>query len=86
MGVCEASEDTSTDSTEGTGMTERLTPTQQLASLKLGRPLDEYVAEKRSARPRWSWSLIAEQLATDTDGQVSITGEALRLWYGEVAA
>lgn len=62
------------------------TPTQRLAELALGRPLDEYVAEKRNAKPRWSWQLIAEQLAEDTNGQVVVTREALRNWYGEVAA
>lgn len=69
-----------------TVMPDRLTPTQHLASLKLGRPLDEYVAEKRRTQPRWSWGLIAEQLAADTGGAVNISRETLRLWYGEVAA
>jgi hypothetical protein len=59
------------------------TPTQQLATVLLGRPLAEYVAEKRSARPRWSWALISEQLATDTDRQVAVSHEALRSWYGD---
>lgn len=62
------------------------TPTQQLASLTLGRPLDEYVAEKRDTQPRWSWEQIAEQLAADTDGVVTISRETLRQWYDEVAA
>ena len=62
-------------------MSTRMTPTQQVAELILGRPLAEYVAEKRSARPRWPWRLIAEQLATDTDGQVTVTHEALRSWF-----
>ena len=66
---------------------DRLTPTQQLATILLERPLADYVAEKRTARPRWPWNLIAEQLAADTGGMVDITGEALRQWYGtEVAA
>ena len=65
-----------------------LTPAQLLADELLGRPLSEYVAEKRrSRRPKWSWRLIAEQLAEDTDGKVDVTGETLRIWYGaEVAA
>jgi hypothetical protein len=67
-------------------MPDQLTPTQHLASLKLGVPLAEYVADKRSQSPRWSWGLIAEQLAADTDGVVDISREALRRWYGEVAA
>lgn len=52
-------------------------PTQQLASLKLGRPLDEYVAEKRAAG--LPWSSIADELSRDTD--VNISRESLRLWY-----
>jgi len=63
-----------------------LTPTQRLAAIKLGRPLEEYVNEKRTARPRWTWKLIAEQLAEDTDGEITVSHEALRQWYGQVAA
>lgn len=59
--------------------------TQELASLLIGRPLSEYVEEKRAARPRWAWHLIAEQLAEDTDGKVVVSREALRQWYGEPA-
>ena len=63
-----------------------LTPTQRLAAIKLGRPLEDYVNEKRLARPRWTWKLIAEQLALDTDGEISVSHEALRQWYGQAAA
>lgn len=61
-------------------MPEKLTPTQRLASLALGVPLEQYVADKRSQSPKWSWELIAEQLAADTDGAVSVSREALRMW------
>lgn len=68
-------------------MPAELTPSQALAELILERPLAEYVVEKRTARPRWPWRLIAEQLAEDTDGKVDVSAEALRKWYGaEVAA
>jgi hypothetical protein len=67
-------------------MPHELSPTQRLAALLVGRPLDEYVTEKRTATPKWSWELIAEQLAADTNGQVNVSREALRRWYGEVAA
>lgn len=67
-------------------MSSSLTPSQALAETLLGRPLSEYIAEKRNAKPRWSWRLIAEQLAEDTDGKVVVTYETLRNWYGEVAA
>ena len=60
-----------------------LTPTQHLASLKLGRDLGEYVAEKRNTNQ--SWQSIADDLTIDTDGVVNVTREALRLWYGDAA-
>jgi hypothetical protein len=62
-------------------MSNGLNPNQTLAELILGRPLAEYVIEKRTARPRWPWRMIAEQLAEDTDGKVTVTHEALRNWY-----
>jgi hypothetical protein len=68
-------------------MQKQLTPTQQLAGVILDRPLAEYVAEKRAARPKWPWQLIADQLAIDTDGSINVSHETLRQWYGsEVAA
>jgi hypothetical protein len=68
-------------------MAQSLTPSQRLAEIALGRPLAEYVAEKRNARPRWPWRLIAEQLAADTGGEINVTHETLRGWYAdEVAA
>jgi len=60
-----------------------LTPTQHLASLKLGRDLGEYVAEKRAAG--LPWYTISRHLAEDTDGIVDISREALRQWYGDAA-
>ncbi|MEP7115502.1 MAG: hypothetical protein ABI862_19720 [Ilumatobacteraceae bacterium] len=54
---------------------------QPLAELIVGRTMFDYCQEKREARPRWSWALIAEQLAVDTDGRVSVTGETLAAWY-----
>lgn len=61
-------------------------PTQVLAEVLLDRPLVEYVAEKRNATPRWPWRLIAEQLTTDTDGKVSVSGEWLRSSFDAAAA
>lgn len=60
-----------------------LTPSQRLAEHLLGRPLVEYVAEKRNARPRWSWRMIAEQLSKDTGGQVQLSAEGLRVAYSD---
>lgn len=63
-------------------MAETLTPSQRLAEKVLGRSLAEYVAEKRSQeRPRWSWQDIADQIRDDTNGEIFINPETLRLWY-----
>lgn len=67
-------------------VTVKLTPSQLLAEAILDRPLVEYVEEKRTARPRWSWKLISETLAEDTAGKVDVTAETLRRWYGETVA
>jgi hypothetical protein len=59
------------------------TPTQRLASIYLGQPLRDFVVERR---PK-AWQVIARELSTATNGQINISGEALRLWYAhEVAA
>ena len=67
-------------------MMENLTSTQRLAAMKLGRSLADYVDEKRTAHPRWSWEMIADQLADDTNGEIVVSREALRQWYGQAAA
>lgn len=59
------------------------TPNRRLADLTLGRPLEEYVAEKRTSRPRWSWRLIAQQLDEDTGGEIQLSHQTLRTWFGE---
>lgn len=60
------------------------TPTQRLASLLLGSDVRAFIAEKRAAgRP---WRFIARDLYEATDGQIDVTHETLRQWYGEVAA
>lgn len=56
---------------------------ESLFEARHNRHLSEYVAEKRNARPRWPWNLIAEQVQTDTDGDVELVGETLRSWYGD---
>lgn len=58
-----------------------LTPTQRLAEVALGRSLAAYVGEKRAARPRWPWRLIAEQLSIDTKGEIVVSHETLRSWF-----
>jgi len=67
-------------------MPEVLTSSQRLAGHLLGRPLGDYVTEKRAQeRPRWSWQDIADQLADDTEGEVAVSAESLRQWYGAEA-
>lgn len=59
------------------------TTTQRLASLLLGQPVDQWVRDRREAGD--SWRRIAMQLHEITDGQVSLTGEAIRLWVKDAA-
>jgi hypothetical protein len=79
LDICENHSDTA-------AMPNGLTPAHQLANTLLGRSLADYVTEKRYATPRWSWRLIAQQIRNDTDGQVEVTGETLRLWFREDVA
>lgn len=55
------------------------TPTHRLADLLLPTTLAEFVAERR---PRRSWRLIARDLHEQTGGQVDVTAETLRGWFG----
>lgn len=55
------------------------TATHQLADLKLGKPLAEYVKEKREAGV--SWRRITLDLRDDID--LDVTYESLRAWFPE---
>lgn len=60
------------------------TPTQRLASLLLGTDVRDFIAQKRAeGRP---WRFVARDLYDATDGQVDVTYETLRQWFGEAAA
>lgn len=48
-----------------------------LVEERLGRPLDEYVAEKRAEKA--SWVTICHDIAQTTD--VRLTPETLRVWF-----
>jgi hypothetical protein len=52
-----------------------------LADFLLDKPLSDYVREKRTGRPKWSWADIAAQLSDDTGSKVDVSGETLRLWF-----
>lgn len=60
------------------------TPTQRLASLLLGSDVRGFIAEKRGEGR--AWRFIARDLYDATDGQIDVTYETLRQWFGEAAA
>jgi len=55
------------------------TAKQRLADLVLGRPLAEFVAERRADGT--AWRRIAQDLTDATDGSLDISGESLRSWF-----
>lgn len=61
-----------------------LTPTQQLATVLLGRDLRQWVAERREPRFRRSWRVIANELQRETEGRVTVSGEAIRSWFPDL--
>lgn len=58
----------------------RTTPTHRLADLLLPTTLSDFVQERRTAGR--SWRLIARDLHQETDGEVDVTAETLRGWFG----
>lgn len=56
------------------------TPSHRLADVLLPTTLAEFVSTKRAAGR--SWRLIARDLLEDTEGQVDVTPETLRSWFG----
>ncbi len=57
-----------------------MTPTQQLAELKLGASLETWVTNRRTRGE--SWRAIARDLHTETG--IGISDESLRQWYPEL--
>jgi hypothetical protein len=55
------------------------TAKQRLADLVLGRPLAEFVAERRANEV--AWRRIGREVLDATDGTVEISGETLRAWF-----
>lgn len=55
------------------------TAKQRLADLVLGRPLGDFVAERRADGK--AWRRISRDLADATDGAIEISGESLRSWF-----
>lgn len=62
----------------------RTTPTHRLADHLLPTTLADFVQERRAAGR--SWRLVARDLHEDTGGQIDITAETLRSWFGERVA
>lgn len=60
------------------------TAKQRLADFILGRPLAEFVAERRADDV--AWRRISRELLDSTDGAVDISGESLRAWFGDEQA
>lgn len=54
------------------------TPRQRIADLLLGRPVEDFIAERRANAD--SWTSIAIALRDATDGEIDVTGEAIRQW------
>lgn len=56
------------------------TPTHRLADILLPTTLADFVQSRRVAGR--SWRLIARDLHEETDGQIDVTAETLRGWFG----
>lgn len=65
-------------------MATRETPSQRLATLVLGQPVNAWIAAQRAAGS--SWRKIADDLSASTGGQVVVTHEAVRTWHEAEAA
>ena len=61
-----------------------MTPTQRLAGILLGEPVNQWISLRRSNGV--SWRAIAKELDAATDGQVDVTYETLRGWMERAAA
>ena len=57
------------------------TPTQRLASVLLGQPVQQWLRQQRTTGR--SWRLITRDLYETTNGQIDITHEAARKWANE---
>lgn len=62
----------------------RTTPTHRLADLLLPTTLSDFVATRRASGR--SWRLIARDLHETTNGQIDVTAETLRGWFGSERA
>lgn len=61
-----------------------MTPTQQLATMLLGRPVDEWIRERRAAGQ--PWRVIARDLYERTNGRIDVAHQTLVNWTESDAA
>lgn len=61
-----------------------MTPTQQLATMLLGEPVDAWIRAKREAGE--PWRVIARELHQRTNGRIDVTHQTLVNWTGKDAA
>lgn len=54
------------------------TPVARVASLLLGRPVLDYIDDRREAGV--TWQAIADELADLTNGEVVVTWQAIQGW------
>lgn len=57
-----------------------MTDKRRLADLIMGRPVNDFIAERRVAGV--SWRQIKAELEQATDGQIKVQHETLRRWAG----
>ena len=55
-----------------------MTPTQRLAGMLLGEPVDDWIARQRAEGK--GWRTIAADLHERTNGQIDVSHEAVRRW------
>ncbi len=55
-----------------------MTPTQRLAGLILGEPVDNWIRRQRAEGK--AWRTIAADLYDRTNGQIDVSYEACRRW------
>lgn len=53
-------------------------PRQRLADLLLGRPVVEFIAERRANGT--TWPQIRDELCDATDGEIDVTWQAVQQW------
>lgn len=59
------------------------TTRMRLADLILGRPVVEFIGERRAAGQ--SWPAIRDALREATGGEIAITWQAVQQWHGKSA-